>query len=131
MFSEDGGSIVGAQVMLDAADHEDGVWVPSDFQTTDDKGRFEFVGVPGTRIKLEISADGYRSGEEVFTPGIGELEVRLAKQDANVQRRIEEIDAELQELYGQIGTAKDDASRSALVKKLQALNAEKAKLEGG
>lgn len=131
VVDRDGNGIAEADVMLRGAGEDDPeTWVPPDSTVTEEDGSFTLVGVPGTRVTLSISADGFKAGEEVFTPGLGALVIELDRQDADAARRLEAIEKELQELYMQIGSAKDDASRQALARRLQALNAEKRKLEG-
>ena len=141
VVDEDDRPIPGADVMLQGEDltevsppagseRDFADWVPSKHETSDAKGRFTLKGVPGLALELRVSAEGYRDGSVSFTPGRGELVVRLAKQDPDVKRRIEAIDTELQGLYGQLGTAKDDASREALMERLRALQRERAKLTG-
>ena len=104
-------------------------WVPTLHEMTGKDGTFTFEGIPDVRVKLDVSAKGYTNAEEVFQPGRGELVIRLTKRDAGAMQRIEAIEKELMGLYGKIGTAKDDASREALMERIRALQMQKAELE--
>ena len=101
------------------------------FESADAKGRFEITELPPVRVEVEVSADGFRDAQEVLMPGSGEIVIRLQKQSAEVAARLEAIDKELQSIYGQFATAKDDEARKALGSRLQALNREKQELTEG
>lgn len=147
VVDQDEQPIEGAEIMLTGADGSDmtsgpmggaaaepggegdATWVPIDHALTKKDGRFTFDGIPDTDVSLSITAKGYANAEEVFRPGRGELVVRLVKRDANTTKRLEAIDEELMELYVKMGSAKDDASRQALMQRIRTLQEEKTELE--
>jgi hypothetical protein len=134
VLDEGGAPLKGASVMLRGAapsgadSAED--WVPTDTGTAGKDGRLEFKGLPGVQVRLSASHQGYVAAKQVAGAGLGEVEFRLAKQDAGAAARMEAIDKELQELYMSIGSIKGETERGAVVQRIQALNAEKAKLAG-
>ncbi|MDA1195957.1 MAG: carboxypeptidase-like regulatory domain-containing protein [Planctomycetota bacterium] len=129
----DGKPLADANVQVAAADPEDTspeAWVPGSFESADKDGRVEVRGLPGVPLRLQISSQGFRAASQVVTPGLGPVTVRLERQDAGAAARLAEIQAELMGIYQSIGQAKDAEERTALAKRMQALNKEKVDLGG-
>jgi protocatechuate 3,4-dioxygenase beta subunit len=105
-------------------------WESSRRTKTDAQGQWRLSDLPDRPLQLEASHDGY----DQKTAAVGDdrtgIEVRLAKQDPDVAKRIAEIDKQLMALYQQISSAKGEAQQ-ALVQEITKLQAEKTRLKGG
>jgi hypothetical protein len=134
VLDEGGSPLKDAHVMLRGAnpldDDSEADWVPTAMASAGKDGRLAFKGLPGVQVHLSVSLDGYIAASQVAAAGLGEVEFRLVKQDPGAAARLEAIGKELMELYTAIGSAKDDKERGAVAQRIQALNAEKAKLSG-
>ncbi len=124
------GASVSVRSANPAAADTDEDWVARDSGTAGKDGRLTFKGLPGVQVHLDVSHEGHVAAKQVVGAGLGEVVFRLENQDPDAAARIEAIDKELMELYTAIGAAKDDDERREISQRIQALNAEKAKLSG-
>jgi len=107
------------------------VFVPRVSVTTQADGRFALEGLPAALVQVVATAEGSRPVTREVDAGGHEIELQLAPVDASAQRRIEEIDAELQTIYSQFAGVKDDAERNALTRRMLQLQQERSKLQQG
>jgi protocatechuate 3,4-dioxygenase beta subunit len=125
----DGKPVEGAVVQSLPGESADGEFMPRVSATTDARGRFELEGLPATMVQVVATATGYKPTQMEVDAGGSAIELRLEKVSADVQKRIKEIDAELQKIYGEFANVKDEAERNAISQRMLQLQQEKAKLE--
>ena len=109
----------------------DASWAPNAATVTDAQGRFTIEGMPDVEITIELSGDGYRERKDKLASPRGEAELTIQRMDAGAAKRIEAIEAELMKTYQQYGAAKTEDEKQQVAKKMQALQQELQKLQGG
>ncbi len=132
VLDEDGKPVKGALVQTlfaRAAEEDTGPWIPRVSDRTGANGRFELKELPPVLVQIDVRAEGYEAESLDVDAGGRAIEIRLTKIAADVKKRMEAIDAEIQQIALKLGDAKDDAERAALGQRIMQLQQEKAKLE--
>jgi protocatechuate 3,4-dioxygenase beta subunit len=103
-------------------------YVPAASATTDADGAFRVEGLPEVPLTLSVRATG-RARARVAVDGRRDgIEVRLAREDPDKERRRKEVMAEISQIVGSLQGAKDEAERKALQQRMQELSQEMAEL---
>ena len=130
VVDDDGRPVAKATVFTD--DGLEGVsgdegYVPPQRATTDANGRFSLGGLPPGTIRVSATAPEHRGAHASVATG-STVELRLVRRSPGDVKRLQEIDAELEEVSRGFMSAKDDEARQALLQRMQALQTERAKL---
>jgi hypothetical protein len=105
------------------------VYLESAMASTGADGTFRFKNLPRATLQVSVTAKGFRTRSASGVVGGEAIDVRLETRNADEERRREEIQKELTEIYGKFGAVKDDAERTALIQRMQALQQEQRDLE--
>lgn len=123
-----GEPVAGASVRVERAPGSDAYLEPAT-ASTDKDGVFLFKGLPRTTVQVSVTAKGYRTRTASGSVNGEAVDVRLDARNPNDERRREEIQKELQEIYAKFGTVKGDAERNDLVQRMQALQQEQRDMD--
>ena len=124
------GASVETAVSRDGGDGEGEAWIPYRTTETDAEGRFEIPDLPDVPMTVRVAAEGHRGAEVPTVPSRGDVDVRLQAIDPEVVAQLAAVDAELQKIYAAFAQVKDDAERTALIQRMQALQEQKKRLGG-
>jgi hypothetical protein len=123
-----GEPVAGASVRVERAPGSD-AYLESATASTDKDGAFLFKGLPRTTARVSVTAKGYRTRTAGGSVNGEAIDVRLDVRNPNDERRREEIQKELLEIYGKFGTVKGEAERNARIQRMQALQQEQRDLD--
>jgi len=96
---------------------------------TDARGEATFEGLPAdTPVQLGVYAEGYKPKTQTRPLGTEPIVIVLRKKDPAAEARIEAINKELQDIFQKQATAKDDATKQELGKRMTELFQEQQRL---
>jgi protocatechuate 3,4-dioxygenase beta subunit len=105
-------------------------WIPTQTAKSGADGRFAIGGLPDEAFVLHAMAEGFKNAQVPVATPRADVEVRVVRVSADAQKRLQEIQRELMQIYQAFATVKDDAERQVLLQRMRALQAEQAKLQG-
>lgn len=104
---------------------------PPNGTSTDARGRFEIPGVPvdGT-LWLHVSGRGWKPTRFRPVGSLESIEITLEPLGKDTQQRIESLEAEMQSVMMELGSAKDDEERQQIGERMQRIQEELGSLRG-